>query len=216
MKGRTRSNQSGFAESRLIEWYRASRARRWGKYMLQGSCTQRQVKEAVALADKLKDGPFDLDGFKKKLAEVQNELRSLSEYSIDESHFKDHQNRLRRINEGHWALGVVELENCLTWPQFGGRKWIEAGPVNVTADSVRNHNDPTDRLWEMVKHVHLYVVNLPLVVIRINKNPTTFYIDDGAHRAVAYYLAGFREAFAYIGAVKEDINHKWEWQAWKT
>ena len=184
--------------------------------MLLGSCTQRQVKEAVVFADKLKDGPFESDGFRKKLAEVRNELRSLSERSIDQSHFKDHQDRLRRINEGQWVLGVVELENCLTWPHFGGRKWVEAWPVNVTADSVRNHNDSNDRLWEMVKHVHLYVLNLPLVVIRTNKNPTTFYIDDGAHRAVAYYLAGFREALAYIGVVREDINHKWEWPGWKT
>jgi hypothetical protein len=183
--------------------------------MLQGQCTQRQVKEAVILADKLKDGPFDPDGFKKKLAEVQNEIRPLSENSIDEKYFKDHQDRLRRINEGHWVPGVVDLENCLTWPHFGGRE-CATGPVNVIADSVRNQHNPADRLWEMVKHVHLYFVSLPLVVIRMNKNPTKFFIDDGAHRAVSSYLAGFRESFAYVGVVREDINHKWEWPAWNT
>jgi hypothetical protein len=184
--------------------------------MLPGECTQRQVKEAVYLADKLKDGPFDRDGFKKKLSEVKNELRSLSEINIEEAHFKDHQDRLRRINEGNWMLGIVELENCLTWPHFGSRKWVEAGPVNVTAEIVRNHSEPNDRLREIVTHVHLFFVNLPLIVIRTNKNPTKFFIDVGAHRAVAYYLAGFKEALAYIGVVREDINHKWEWPAWKT
>ena len=41
-----------------------------------------------------------------------------------------------------------------------------------------------------------------------------FCIDDGANRAVACYLAGFREAYAYIGVVREEINHKWEWRGW--
>jgi hypothetical protein len=56
--------------------------------------------------------------------------------------------------------------------------------------------------------------NIPIVVIRMNKNPSRFCIDDGANRAVACYLAGFREAYAYIGVVREEINHKWEWQGW--
>jgi len=175
----------------------------------------RQVKEAVVLADKLKNGPFDPIEFKRKLAEARAELQSLSESDIEKAHFKDHQDRLRRINEGQWVLGIVELENCLTWPHFGGRKQIEAGPVNVTAEFVRSQNDPNDRLWEMVKHVHLFLLNLPLVVIRMSKNPIKFFIDDGAHRAVAYYLAGFREAFVFIGVVREDINHRWEWPGWK-
>lgn len=48
----------------------------------------------------------------------------------------------------------------------------------------------------------------------MNKNPLKFYIDDGANRAVAYYLAGFREVPAYIGVVREEINHKWVWPGW--
>jgi hypothetical protein len=43
----------------------SSKEARWRIYMLAGQCTQRQVKEAVFLADKLKDGPFDPDGFEK-------------------------------------------------------------------------------------------------------------------------------------------------------
>jgi hypothetical protein len=183
--------------------------------MLLLGCEPRQVKEAVVLADKLRSGPFDVIQFKKKLAEAKLELRSLSEIRIEEAHFKDHQERLQRINEGNWGLGIVELENCLTWPHFGGRQQIEAGPVNLTAELVRHQHDPNDRLWEMVKHVPLFFVNFPLVVIRMNKNPTKFFIDDGAHRAVACYLAGFREALAYIGVVREDINHRWEWPGWK-
>jgi hypothetical protein len=182
--------------------------------MLPFECTPRQVKEAVVLADTLKAGPFEPDGFRKKLAEARNTLRSLSENDIDEKYLKDHQDRLRRINEGSWALGMVELETCLTWPHFGGRQWAEMGPVNVTAEIVRQRNDPSDRLWEMAKSAHLFVVNLPIVVIRMNKNSSKFCIDDGANRAVACYLAGFREAYAYIGVVREEINHKWEWQGW--
>jgi hypothetical protein len=186
-----------------------------GGFMRQGQCTQRQVKEAVYLADKMKDGPFDHEGFKMTLAEAENEPRSLSEATIDDAYFKNHRDRLRRINEGNWTLGIVELADCLTWPHFGGRKRIEAGPVNVTAELVRSQNDSNDRLWEMVKHVHLFFVDLPLVVIRMNKNPTKFFIDDGTHRAVTYYLAGFRQALSYIGVVREDINHNWVWPGWK-
>jgi hypothetical protein len=37
-----------------------------------------------------------------------------------------------------------------------------------------------------------------------------FFMDDGANRAVAYYLPEFRKSLAYIGVVKADINYKWE------
>jgi hypothetical protein len=184
--------------------------------MLAGHCTQRQVKEAVALADRLKDGPFDRDGFTRKLAEARNDLRSLSEHAIDEQYFGRHQDRLRRINEGHWGLGIVELVSCLTWPEFGGRKGLPPAPVNVTSETVQGRNNPDDRLGEMVRHVPLFFVSLPLVVLRMNRNPSRFFIDDGAHRAVACYLTGFREALAYIGVVREEINHKWVWLPWGT
>lgn len=182
--------------------------------MLPFECTPRQVKEAVALADALKAGPFDPDGFREKLAEARNTLRSFSENDIDEKYLKAHQDRLRRIDEGRWTMGMVELAACLTWRHFGGRQWADTRPVNATADLMRQINDPSDRLWEMSKSAHLFFATLPIIVIRMNKNPSRFFIDDGAHRAVAYYLAGFREAFAYIGVVREEINHKWEWQGW--
>src|ERR1019366_3878605 len=115
--------------------------------MNQVQCSKRQVKEAVALANKLKGGPFDPDGFTKKLVEAKMELRSLPENVIDERYFKEHRERLQRINEGNWVLGIVELESCLTWPRFGERKWASTGPVDVTAALVRNRNELTDRLW---------------------------------------------------------------------
>jgi hypothetical protein len=44
--------------------------------MLATKCTARQVKEAVVLADVMKGGPFDADGFKKKRCDARNELIS--------------------------------------------------------------------------------------------------------------------------------------------
>jgi hypothetical protein len=182
--------------------------------MLATKCTSRQVKEAVVLADIMKGGPFDADGFKKKLLDARNELGSLTEAAIDAKYFAPHRDRLHRINEGSWVLGVVDLESCLTWPHFGGRKYAAMGPVNVTAETVRRRSDSTDRLWEMAKIADLLHENLPIVVIKMIQSASRFCIDDGANRAVAYYLAGKRSASAIIGVVPDNINHTWKWPGW--
>jgi hypothetical protein len=177
-------------------------------------CEPRQVKEAVILTDEMKSGPFDPDGFKKKMVEKREWLRSLSQIDIDEC-FLGHQERLQRINQGIWLLGKVYLESCPTAPEFGSRKGVRAAPVNVTAQVIRSEQYVNDRLWQMKEFVPLFVEDLPLIVTRMNKNPNRFYIDDGANRAVAYYLAGLRDAVAYIGVASEDINHKWKWPPWE-
>lgn len=179
---------------------------------MSSSCTSRHVKEAVALADRLKSGPFESDAFKESLNRARNEIALLSEPELDARYFQRQKDRLQRINQGSWILDNVGLEFCITWPQFGSRKWAEAAPVNVTTDTVRQQNDLTDRLWEMSRFANLLRDCLPIVVLRTQEDSTRYFIDDGAHRAVAFYLAGFRTAPAYIGSIPAGINHTWKWK----
>jgi hypothetical protein len=37
-------------------------------------------------------------------------------------------------------------------------------------------------------------------------------IEDGSHRAIAYYLAGFKQAFAYAARVPSSCNLTWKWE----
>ena len=61
---------------------------------------------------------------------------------------------------------------------------------------------PTARLW---------FAELPLVVFRRKRAVDQFRIDDGCHRAVAAYIAGFRHAFAYIGEYGGRSKLGWSW-----
>ena len=41
----------------------------------------------------------------------------------------------------------------------------------------------------------------PLIAIRTRSDHSRLRLEDGSHRAIAYYLAGFRQAFAYVARV---------------
>jgi hypothetical protein len=110
---------------------------------------------------------------------------------------------------------AVELTCCAVWPEMGkkegeaDKRWA-SGPVDKAAEEFRKH--PKDRVWEMVKTAELSIAHLPIVVLRRNSVRTQFRIDDGCHRAVAFYLAGGRLALAYVGQIAPEINEGWRWE----
>jgi hypothetical protein len=64
----------------------------------------------------------------------------------------------------------------------------------------------------MARGVLLQFADLPLIVFRRKRSAEQFRIDDGCHRAVAYYLAGFRQAFAYVGEYHGPGELSWHWK----
>jgi hypothetical protein len=63
----------------------------------------------------------------------------------------------------------------------------------------------------MALSAQLWFAELPLVVFSRKRAADQFRVDDGCHRAVAAYLAGFRQAFAYIGEYRGSGELNWSW-----
>lgn len=174
--------------------------------MLELPSNIREVKECFVLANVLKSGPNSLEPFTFRAAFERQRLSGLSDEQLDRE-ITD-QDRLRRLNNGRWEFSVVELNSCSVWPRMGGRNWA-TGLVGQVAEKLENRGDLTDRLWEMKKVVRQIFSELPLIVLRRASHPDRFQIEDGNHRAVAYYLAGLRQAFAFAGTVDSAFNHEW-------
>jgi hypothetical protein len=176
--------------------------------MLETDCDPRQVKEALLLADRLKGGPFEPEGFRERLRLERERLTALSIVEIDREIKAD---RRRRLSEARWVLTVVTLDQCSVWPAMDERKWA-TGPVDRVAVRLQREGDRDNKVWKILGVVQQTFADLPLTAFRRKSNPAQYRIDDGSHRAVAYYLAGFREAFAYVGRVRDELNHHWPWE----
>jgi len=170
----------------------------------------RQVKEAYAIALAMSAGPFDESSYVSRLAAERARVVSLPDSRLDLEVTDDL--RLRRISEGTWTLRPVELSNCAVWPEMGNRKWA-MGLVPTMATQLQKPDHRDDIIWTIARTTARITHSvLPLIVIRRKSSPEHFRIDDGCHRAVAYWLVGYREAMAYVGTVPEQLNHKWPWQ----
>lgn len=112
--------------------------------------------------------------------------------------------RQRRFKRGSWELGRVELERCKVWPS-SSRPWCDGS----VADAVAKLGNSDHRVRDMATIAEKLVAQLPLVALRFEGDPTRFRLDDGTHRAIALYIAGAREAPAYIGTVPADCNERW-------
>ena len=75
------------------------------------------------------------------------------------------------------------------------------------ATAFRTRGASEDRIRASLPHIHNTFAALPLIAVRGKGGPLLFHLDDGHHRAIAYYLAGFRQAFAYVGAVPRTDNY---------
>ena len=173
-----------------------------------------EVARAHLLADQLKEGPFTPDGFRSRIAESQT---LLSGYAKDKlfSSMTDAQRR-KRIESGTWVFTVITLDQCSVWERMGAtdknrREWAK-GPVNRVASELQRKADPENKVWAILRNIRMVFAEFPLIIIRSTGEPSRrFRIDDGSHRAVAYYLAGFRHAFAYVGTVPSHLNLTWNW-----
>lgn len=177
--------------------------------MFKADCLPRQVKECFLLAETLKTGPFDAAGYQNCLTLEQKRIAGLSEEQVNQRITDS--DRRSRYNNGTWLLTVVDLAACSVWPRMDGRLWA-TGPVNRVAERLKTQDDPTNKAWAILKFIQQSFSEVPLIVFRRNSNPCQFRIDDGCHRAVAYYLAGFRQAFAFVGVVDGKHNLNWRWE----
>lgn len=177
--------------------------------MFDMPCKPREVKECFLLADALKAGPFDPRGYRDRLASERRRIASMSEGQLDRE-ISD-PDRRARYSGGTWRLTVVELACCSVWPRMGGRQWA-TGPIPDVAEELRAHVDSADPLFEIAKNVQLSFSDIPLIVFRRKRSAQQYRIDDGCQRAVAYYLAGFRQAFAYVGVYEGRGELGWVWE----
>lgn len=166
--------------------------------------TPRQVKEAFFLAERMKNGPYEMPALELAIARVKAEIAALSDSELD-SQIKDPK-RLQQINEAKWYFGKVQIARCRVWPGMGKRPWATGDVPGVGVRCVK-HSDPSDRLWKMAERAKT-LKQLPLIV-HSRIEPRQYRIDDGCHRAVALFLAGIKEAEAYIGDVPVARQHTW-------
>jgi hypothetical protein len=177
--------------------------------MVDRRCEAREVKECLLLADALKSGPFESHGFRNRVVQEWQRISKLSVAHIDQT-ITDSSRRTRYSN-GTWMLTVVDLASCSVWPRMGQRQWA-TGPVPCVAQKVWERGGASDKIIEMVRAVRLSFAEVPLIVFRRKQSPQQFRIDDGCHRAVAYYLAGFRQAFAFVGDYNGPHELNWPWE----
>ena len=177
--------------------------------MPQTSSPRRQVHEAFLLADALKGGWVGRPSFELRMEQVKQELSAHSDIKL-ESLVQDRARRMR-FEKAIWCFETVSLEQCSVWPHMGGKTYA-TGSVPQAAERFLKHCEKDYRIFDMVEFAkqRLYDV-LPLIVFK-RKSGSGYRIDDGSHRAVARYLAGDREAAAFVAVAPPRWNLKWKWE----
>ena len=179
--------------------------------MLSHSCGSREVIESFLLANQMKQFASDNQiGFRAKLAAKRDALRTLS--ATDVNLMMTDAQRLMRYLSAEWQLKIVELASCSVWPKMGQKPWA-VGPVPRVAAELVAKDDKDEKAWDILNHVRSAFADLPLIVFERKRSDKQFRIDEGSHRAVAFYLAGFRQAFAFVGKVRNDPDHNGEWDS---
>lgn len=173
--------------------------------MFERQAELRDVAASFLLADQMKKGPFDHVKFLERLATIRSGLDATSCEELT-AKVEDSARRKRYLH-GDWKLAIVDLDQCHVWPSFGGRAWAKGTVKSVCQDFERRANRQ-DKVFKIIRSIELPLALLPLIVIRFNDDDRSFRIDDGSHRAVAYYIAGFRQALAYVGSVPAKYNLK--------
>ncbi len=180
--------------------------------MLERSSNTDAVARAFLLAerlsDRLKKAPTDRDGFRAALVAEREKLAALSGPALLELVPTD---RRARFEKGAWVLAIVNLDRCSVRPGMGGEDWAR-GPVIKIANQFPSRSMPGNPVRVLIERVPDIFADLPLIAIRTRSDHARYRLDDGSHRAVAYYLAGFRQAFAFVERVPSSLNHTWKWE----
>lgn len=143
------------------------------------------------LADLMKAGPFDDNGFREALAHCRVELAGLSSEALIGKH--GDANRKRFYEQAKWRRETIDVRNCVVYPGFGERpKSWTSGYVREVAARIEAQADV--KLQAMAAIPNL-LRQLPLIA-HVKRGLLTF--DHGNHRAVALAMAGIFEAEALI------------------
>jgi hypothetical protein len=119
--------------------------------------------EALILADRLKAGPFDPEGFRAKLASERERLAGLFAPKADQA--VTDAARREHFTAATWVLAVVDREDCSVWPRMGQKPWAEGLLPKVAAASPTKAG-AEDKLWQMATTIRLAFADLPLIVFR--------------------------------------------------
>jgi len=166
------------------------------------------VARAHILAERLKTAPADREKFRAALAEERKKLAGIG--GLELLRLVEDQDRRKRIEKGTWVFAVVNLDRCAVWPGMGGEEWARGG-VSKIAGLFPSKSSPGNRTRAIMERAPDIFAELPLIAIRTRSDHSRLRLDDGSHRAVAYYLAGFRQAFAFVARVPSAVNLTWKW-----
>lgn len=175
--------------------------------MFERSCTPAVVARAFLLAENLKRAVAKRDAFRATLNAEREKLAALDGPELFKLIDAD---RRQRIEKGSWVFSVINLDRCAVWPGMGGEEWAR-GPVSKVSGQFPSRAMPGNRTRPMRECAQDFFAELPIIVIRTRSDHSRFRIEDGSHRAIAYYLAGFRQVFAYVGRVPSAVNLTWKW-----
>ncbi len=166
--------------------------------------TSYEVKYHLVLAERLKDTaraspgltPGDTAEF---LANVERERARLSAapaQDLDLIIGGKNASRLRRYNSAAWTKEEVDLESCLVADGMGRKPWVRGLKVPEAASVFLSREGEKSRVSLMKSRTQLFLKSFPIIVLAAGAQSR---IDDGSHRAVAAWLAGYRTVPGFIG-----------------
>jgi hypothetical protein len=176
--------------------------------MFERSTPADAVARAFLLAEALKKAPPDRDSFR---AALEEERKRLAAMNFKELFGLIDADRRKRIETGQWVFTVISLERCAVWPGMGGEDWAR-GPVHKISGLFPSKAMAGNRTRAIRERIQEIFAEFPLIAIRTRSDHSRFRLEDGSHRAIAYYLAGFRQAFAYVARVPSANNLTWKWE----
>jgi hypothetical protein len=159
---------------------------------------------------------LDARTLRSQLAEFRAELTSLSDTDLEIK--VGDSDRVRHYKNAQWVSSEVELARCWVWPAMGGIAWA-SGKLPAVAEKF---SLPAQFPLTGEKKVKLDLIAGSMAVISncfpiivfvqdgarcpglhpsydIERGEGEFDNDDGCHRAIAAWQAGYRRLPAYVG-----------------
>lgn len=173
-----------------------------------------------------------LAGFLKQNAKPSNtalsrEIERLRDSMLHQSEAEllaqiSDQDRRERYRRARWARGEVELNKYWGWPKMGGIQWAAGKVSEVAAILVVHANEPgryctdikrSEIFRDITEHLPVVKAALPILVFdgdgihgpyaRLRQGQVAYDLDDGCHRAIAAWLAGWSKMPAFIGSLSD-------------
>ena len=176
--------------------------------MFERTVSGEVVARSFLLAEALRKAPPDRDAFRALLEEQRKKIAGLS---IKELFAQIDSDRRKRFEMGQWVFTIVNLDRCAVWPGMGGEDWARGPSARSPASSPRRPCPGAGRAVIRERILEVYS-EFPLILIRTRSDHSRYRIEDGSHRAIAYYLAGMKQAFAFVARVPSSCNLTWKWE----